>query len=177
MYVVFVRTGRENVVFRELKKYGFEAILPVKQEFRNTGKKWKIEEKIIFANYVFLKCEMTEKKYGEIRKIRYIQRILGWDDNCVPFLKKQEQSYIEWLWNGGKSIEPLEILVKADGEKVVVSGILKKYPAEKFEYNAERREVLADVEIAGFSHKIAFPAVEKKETFSTEKNKNETKNL
>lgn len=99
MYVVFVKTGRENAVFHELKKRGFDAILPVKSVIE----KGKVCEKIIFENYVFLRCELTDEDYGEIRKIRYIWRILGWEDkNSVPFLKKHEQRYIERLWNEGR---------------------------------------------------------------------------
>ena len=94
MYVIFVKTGRENAVIRELKKRGFDAILPVK---RDSGK-----PEIIFENYVFLKCKMTEKICSEITKIRDIHYILGLNDgNCVPFLKKSEQNYIERLWSGG----------------------------------------------------------------------------
>ena len=101
MYVIFVKTGRENAVFRELKKRGFDAILPVKQEFRRKGKKQEIIEKIVFENYVFLRCELTPKLCAEILKNRDIQRILGWnDENCVSFLKKHEQIYIESLCNG-----------------------------------------------------------------------------
>ncbi|MDE5557854.1 MAG: hypothetical protein K2J32_09255 [Ruminococcus sp.] len=101
MYVIFVKTGRENVVFRELKKRGFDAILPVKRVFRLKGKKQEIVEKVIFENYVFLRCELTPKLCAEITQNRDIQRILGAnDENCVPFLKKQEQVYIESLCNG-----------------------------------------------------------------------------
>lgn len=101
MYVIFVKTGRENAVFRELKKRGFDAILPVKRMFRLKGKKQEIVEKVIFENYVFLRCELTPKLCAEITKNRDIQRILGAnDENCVPFLKKQEQVYIESLCNG-----------------------------------------------------------------------------
>lgn len=168
IFVIFVKTGREKAVFRELKKRGFKPILPLKQEFRRVGEKWEIDEKIIFTNYVFLKCELIENIHSEIRKIPDIQRILGAeDDDCVPFLKKHEQSYIEWLANGGKSIKPSEILIKPDGQKVGVSGFLKKY--SDFEYNPTRREVLLNVEIGGFSHKIALPAVEKGE-YEQEKN-------
>ena len=101
MYVIFVKSGRENVVFRELKKRGFDVILPVKRVFRLKGKKQEIVEKVIFENYVFLRCELTPKLCAEIVKNRDIQRILGLNDaNCVPFLKKQEQVYIESLCNG-----------------------------------------------------------------------------
>lgn len=94
MYVIFVKTGRENAVFRELKKQGFDAILPVKSG---------ISEKVIFENYVFLRCELTPKICEKIAKFRDIHYILGVNDpNCVPFLKKHEQNYIERLWNDGK---------------------------------------------------------------------------
>lgn len=106
MYVIFVKTGRENAVFRELKKREFDAILPVKCD--SDGNK-----KIIFENYVFLKCEMTDKLCEKIMKFRDVQQILGWnDENCVPFLKKEEQKYIERLWNGGKSAEILKLTEK-----------------------------------------------------------------
>lgn len=105
MYVIFVKTGRENAVCRELKKRGFDAILPVKRELKRVGKKVDVREKIIFENYVFLRCELTDEVYAKIRKIRNILRILGWNDqNCVPFLKNHEQRYIERLWGEGGEI-------------------------------------------------------------------------
>lgn len=94
MYVIFVKTGREKAVFRELRKRGFDAILPVRRDFD--------KPKIIFENYVFLKCKINEKICSEIAKIKDIHCILGLNnENCVPFLTKSEQNYIERLWNGG----------------------------------------------------------------------------
>ncbi len=59
MYVLQVRSGYEFQVCEELKKQGFDAVLPVRQEYIRRGGKWSIYEKIIFTQYVFLRSEIT----------------------------------------------------------------------------------------------------------------------
>lgn len=95
MYVLFVTSGREAKIYRELKKRRFNAILPQKTETRKSGKQFK---KVIFPNYIFLRCEMTDKIYCEICYIQNVKYFLGFYTGGVPFLPAHEQRYIE-KWN------------------------------------------------------------------------------
>ena len=69
MYVLQVRSGYEISVCQELEKQGFDAVLPTRQEFIRRGGTWKIYEKIIFTQYIFIRFEITEESYYRIRKI------------------------------------------------------------------------------------------------------------
>ena len=97
MYVIFVATGRELKIYRELKKRGFNVILPQKNEVGKSGKTFK---KVIFPNYLFLKCDLTQEIYCEICRIRSVKYFLGFYPGGVPFLPRNEQKYIEkWRKN------------------------------------------------------------------------------
>ena len=91
-YVIYVTTGREAKVYRELKKRGFKAILPEETE---TGKNGKPYKKVVFPNYVFLRCEMTDKIYCEIRSMRNVKYFLGFYGGGVGYLREDEERYIE----------------------------------------------------------------------------------
>lgn len=159
MYVLQVRSGYEFSVCEELRKQGFDAVLPVRQEYIRRGGKWEIYEKIIFTQYIFLRSEITEKTYYEIKKIDGVVRFLGFENGVLQPLNRSEQSYIEWLWNGGKPIEPSKIYVTPNGDKMIMSGILRKYSGNEIEYNLHQRKANIFIEIAGRKHKITLPAV------------------
>ena len=159
MYVLQVRSGYEISVCQELRKYGFDAVLPTRQEFIRRGGKWNIYEKIIFTQYVFLRFEITEENYYRIRKIDGVVRFLGFENGVLQPLNYSEQKYIEWLYNDGKPIEPSKIYVTPSSDKMIMSGILRKYSGDEIEYNLRQREANIFIEIAGRRHKITLPVV------------------
>lgn len=155
MYVLQVKSGYEISACQELKKRGFDAVLPTVQEYIRRGGKWDLYEKIIFTQYIFIRLEPDEKSYYEIRKIDGIVRFL---DSSQP-LKYSEQKYIEWLENGGKPIEPSKIFVTPNGDKMIMSGILRNYSGTEIEYNLRQRKASIFAEIAGKTHKITLPVI------------------
>ena len=159
MYVLQVRSGREISVCRELEKQGFDAVLPVCQEFIRCGGKWNISEKIIFTQYVFIRSEITEENYYRIKKIAGVVRFLGFENGVIPPLNYTEQRYIEWLWNDGKPIEPSKIYVTPCGDKMIMSGILRIYSGDEIEYNLRQRKANIFIDIAGRKHKITLPVI------------------
>lgn len=159
MYVLQVRSGYETSVCQELGKKGFDAVLPTRQEFIRRGGTWSIYEKIIFTQYVFLRFELTEESYYRIKKIDGVVRFLGFENGVPQLLTPAEQSYIEWLWNGGKSIEPSKIYVTPSGDKMIMLGLLRKYSGDEIEYNLRQRKANVFIDIAGRKHKITLPVV------------------
>lgn len=159
MYVLQVRSGYEFSVFEELGKQGFDTVLPVRQEFIRRGGKWQIYEKIIFTQYVFIRFELTEEIYYRIKKTDGVVRFLGFENGVLQPLNHAEQSYIEWLWNGGKPIEPSKIYVTPNGDKMILSGILRKYSGDEIEYNLRQRKASIFIDIAGRRHRITLPVV------------------
>ncbi len=155
MYVLQIKSGYEISACQELRKRGFDAVLPTVREYVRCGGKWNLREKIIFTQYLFIRLEPDEKNYYEIMKIDGVVRFLG----CNQPLKHSEQKYIEWLENGGKPIEPSKIYITANGDKMIMSGILRKYSGNEIDYNLRQRKASIFIEIAGKKHRITLPAV------------------
>lgn len=155
MYVLQVRSGYEISVCQELKKSGFDVVLPTVQEYIRRGGKWSIHEKIIFTQYVFIRFEPNEDNYYKIRKIDGVIRFLCYNQP----LKYSEQKYIEWLENEGKPIEPSKIFVTPNGDKMIMSGILRNYSGTEIDYNLRQRKASVLIKIAGHEHKITLPVV------------------
>ena len=155
MYVLQIKPGYEISACQELRKQGFNAVLPTVQEYIRRGGKWSIHEKIIFTQYIFIQFEPSEKSYYKIRNIDGIVRFLGYNQP----LKNSEQKYIEWLENDGNPIEPSKIYVTASGDKMIMSGILRKYSGNEIEYNLRQRKASIFIEIAGKMHRITLPIV------------------
>ncbi|MDE5834103.1 MAG: hypothetical protein K2H26_01125 [Ruminococcus sp.] len=159
MYVLQVRSGYENSVCQELRNQGFDVILPVRQEYVRRGGQWKICEKIIFTQYVFIRSEITDENYYRIKKTDGVVRFLGFENGTLQPLDNAELHYIEWLWNAGKPIEPSKIYVTPSGDKMIMSGILRKYSGNEIEYNLHQRKANIFIDISGRKHKVILPVV------------------
>ena len=159
MYVIQVRSGYEFSVCQELRNQGFDAVLPTRKEFIRRGGQWNIYEKILFTQYVFIRIELTEERYYRIKKIDGVVRFLGFEHGFPQPLNHVEQSYIEWLWNFGKPVEPSKIYVTPNGDKLIMSGTLRKYSGNEIEYNLRQRKANIFIDIAGRKHKIMLPVV------------------
>lgn len=159
MYVIQVRSGYEFSVCQELRNQGFDAVLPTRKEFIRRGGQWNIYEKILFTQYVFIRLELTEESYYRIKKIDGVVRFLGFEHGFPQPLNHAEQSYIEWLWNFGKPVEPSKIYVTPSGDKMIMSGILRKYSGNEIEYNLRQRKANIFIKIAGRKHKVVLPVV------------------
>lgn len=160
MYVLQVRSGYEISACQELRNQGFDAVLPVRQEFIRRGGTWSIYEKIIFTQYVFIRFELSEESYYRIKKIDGVVRFLGFENGILQPLNHAEQSYIEWLWNNGKPIEPSKIYVTPNGDKMIMSGILRKYSGDEIDYNLRQRKASVFIEIAGHKHRVVLPVIQ-----------------
>ncbi len=126
----------------------------MKQYIRRGGK-WNIHEKIVFTQYLFIRLEPDKKAYYEIKKIDGIVRFL---DSFQP-LSNTEQGYIEWLENDGKPIEPSKIFITPNGDKMIMSGILRNYSGNEIDYNLRQRKADIFIKIAGREHRITLPVV------------------
>ncbi len=159
MYVLHVRSGYEISAYQQLRERRFDAILPVKQELIRINGKWELREKIIFTQYLFIMCDLTDKKnYYGIRKADGVIRFLGNENgNLFEPIRPYEQEYIMWLWNNGKPVKPSKIYVTSNGDKMIMSGILRDYSGSEIEYNIRQRKAIVSTTIAGQQYKISLP--------------------
>lgn len=156
MYVLQIKPGCEKSVYRELIKKNFEAFLPKKLEYIRKSGEWRLCEKIVFAQYLFVKCSLTDAVYYTIRSIDGVRRFLG-HGRPEP-LPIHEECWIEWLDNKGRAIEPSRIFKTANGDKMVLSGILRDWQGD-IEYDLRQRKANVFVTIAGERHKVTLPII------------------
>lgn len=86
-------------------------------------------------------------------------KFLGFEHGFPQPLNYTEQAYIEWFWNDGNPIEPSKIYVTPNGDKLIMSGTLRKYSGNEIEYNLRQRKANIFIDIAGRKHKIMLPVV------------------
>ena len=68
-----------------------------------------------------------------------------------------ETGYINWLWNNGKPIEPSKVFVTSGGEKMIMSGPLKKYSGEYAEIDIRQRRAKIKIPICGVYRNVTLP--------------------
>lgn len=159
MYVLQVKSGCETSAYQQLKERGFDVLLPMKKEYIRKNGKWELREKIIFTQYLFISCDLTNKQtYYEIKKTDGVIRFLGNENGKrIQSLYPYEQEYIRWLWNSGKPVKPSKIYVTMYGDKLVMSGMLRDYSGDEIDYNVRQRKANVYITIAGKRHKVTLP--------------------
>lgn len=159
MYVLQVTTNRESRVKSRLEKMGFSVFMPSEEITVRSNGKWKSYIKPIFPQYVFIECEMNPENYRRIKSVPKVLRFLG-AETPEP-LPPDEQEYIMILNNDGKIVRASEIEVADDGNKKVVSGMLKKYENKIIFVNLRQRRAGIELELCGKKHFLTLPVIEK----------------
>lgn len=66
-YAIYTRPRAEKKVYEQLERYGYQAYLPLKKEFRQWKDRLKKVEVPLFNSYVFVK--LNSKEYFQIPKL------------------------------------------------------------------------------------------------------------
>ena len=98
---------------------------PSKMQHIRHGGTWKIQQSLIFTQYLFVECELTDENYYKIKSVDGVVRFLGFGK--PEKLPKDEALYIKILDNGGEPIEASKIYTTTAGAKMVLSGMLRNY--------------------------------------------------
>lgn len=155
MYVLQVQTGKERNIAEKLRKSGISVYCPVMEiPERRQGKLCGIA-RLVFPQYIFVECNLTDKNYRKIKRIPEVMKFLG-ADSPEP-LRPHEKEYIKILNNDGKIIEPSEIHVNENGEKSVVSGILKRYQDKIVKIDLRSHRAGIELDLCGKKHTITLP--------------------
>ena len=157
MYVLQVKSGCEYSVTEKLKGLGFSALCPTWENHIRQGGQWKLQEKLIFTQYVFIECELDDDVYYKIKSADGVVRFLGFG-RPQP-LSADEQAYIEILGNNGEPIKASKVYTTISGDKMIMSGILRKY-ADKITFlDARQRKAKVELTLHGKKHTITLPIV------------------
>ena len=96
IYVLQVLTGKEEEVWRELKKRSYKGYLPRQEIPQRRGGAVTFKKVIYFPGYVFLSLkELTDTDYYAMRKVPYVLHFLP-REKPEPILK-EEAAYIRLL--------------------------------------------------------------------------------
>lgn len=158
MYVLFVRGGYEESAAEAIRKLGYKAMCPIRKLHIRKGGKWCISEDILFPQYVFIECELTDEVYYELKRITGYIRLLGVGE--PQKLTESEAAYIRLLYNNGEPIEASTVYVSSTGEKMILSGVLRNCIHSIISLDLRQRRARIAVDILGVRRKLTLPAVE-----------------
>lgn len=157
MYVLQVRPGYEEAAVRLIEDKGYTAMCPTEEIYIRFQGQWRKTLKLVFTQYIFVECELTDKSYYDIRSVPGTVRFLGFGN--PEALAPDEREYIRLLWNKGKPIEASKIYTTASGDKMVLSGILREYRDNIVSLNLRQRRAKAAVTLLGKPHTITLPVI------------------
>lgn len=96
IYVLQVLTGKEEDVWRELKKRGYKGYVPRQEIPQRRGGAVTLKKVIYFPSYVFLALkELTDADYYTMRKVPYVLHFLP-REKPEP-VRGEEAAYIRLL--------------------------------------------------------------------------------
>ena len=157
MYVLQVRPGFEISAAKAVKKLGFNSLCPMKEQQLRRGGQWITNRSLLFTQYIFVECELTDDAYYRIRSVDGVVRFLGFGK--PEKLPKDEAVYIRILNNDGVPIEASKVYSTTAGAKMVLSGVLRNYVDNIISLDLRQRRAKISVEIFGKQHEITLPVI------------------
>lgn len=157
MYVLQIKPGYEESVTRILRQRGFNAMCPMAEVFIRHGGQWHNRLKLVFTQYIFVECELTDEVYYRVKSVCGVVRFLGFG-KPEP-LRPDEAEHIRLFYNGGKVIEPSKVYVTGTGEKMILSGLLRKYADNIIGLDLRQRRASVVTTLHGKEHKITLPVI------------------
>ena len=157
MYVLQVKPGFEVSAAEAIRKLGYNALCPMKEQPIRRGGSWQLSKSLIFTQYIFVECELTDDTYYRIRSVNGILRFLGFGK--PEELPKDEAMYIRILYNDGVPIETSKVYTSAAGAKMVLSGVLRNYVDNIVSLDLRQRRAKVKVELFGKEYKITLPVI------------------
>lgn len=159
IYVIQVRSGKEEAVCKRLQSAGISAFVPRKKIFLRRGGAWHEEIRLIFSQYVFVQMQRNTENYRLIRQTDGFIRFLG--DNLPRPVSEKEKAWLLWLRNGDKPLGISRIMDTSGGAKFVLDGALRNCPESGYEvtYQLRQRRAVVCVPLMGRKYKITLPVM------------------
>ena len=157
MYVLQVKPGCEESAARLINEKGFTAMCPSEEMHIRLRGQWHKRLKLVFTQYIFVECELTDETYYQIKSAPGVVRFLGF--GSPESLAPDEQEYIRLLHNKGKPIEASKVYTTTSGEKMILSGILRDYADKIVSLDLRQRRAKVAVTLLGKLHTITLPVI------------------
>lgn len=157
MYVLQIKPGFELSAAGTLRKRGYKVLCPMTEQHIRRGGSWHISQRLLFTQYLFVECELTDDTYYRIRSVEGVVRFLGFGK--PEELPKDEAMYIKILNNDGIPIAASKVYSTAAGAKMVLSGVLRNYVNNIISLDLRQRRARIKLELFGKEHKITLPVI------------------
>lgn len=161
IYVLYVQTGKETDILRELKRREISAVVPREWLLIRKSGMWSKKIKHLFPGYVFVDIDYSPEMFHKIKPISGVIRFLG---NPTP-LPAREENTIRWLGNNGDVIEQSYALVDSSGKLIGFEGFLSGAEDRIRYISLRQKKAAVEVTFDGRVHKATL-AVEKKPNIS-----------
>lgn len=162
MYVFQVKPGTDLYVAANLRKRGYFVRCPQRIMFIRKDGEWTERTELVFPGYLFLEHPyskpLTNEKYYDICSTDGVVGFLK-SGSKPALLAEHEEQYIYWLWNHGKPIAASRVYKTANGDNMILSGILREYSDRIISMDLRQRRARIRVPICGKEYKIALPVI------------------
>ena len=113
----------------------------------------------VFPGYLFLEEEIDRQKYDSVVQSDGVIGFLKVSGCTLGKLQPHEEAYIRWLWNGGKPIAPSRIYTTLQGDKMVLSGVLREYWNNVVRLDLRQRRARVRLSICGHDYTVTLPVI------------------
>ena len=161
MYVFQVKPGMDLQVASNLRKRGYFIRCPQRTLSIRKDGAWQERTEPIFAGYLFLEYpegKLRTKDYYDICNTDGVMQFLKYRGQAAP-LTKQEEAYILWLWNRGYPITASHIYTTSNGDRMILSGMLRQYENHIISMDVRQRRAKIRIPILGREYTITLPVI------------------
>lgn len=161
-YVLQVSGGKEQMVTEALAGlpgFNIKAYAPRERRLIRKDGSWEQKLYTLFPGYVFAQLEYNAESYYAIKKLPGVIRFLGADGLSPDRLSYIETEWIRALANEGEPLEPTKASVNADGEIVLLGGILKSFASRIVKVDKHGRRASVELSVCGEKKIIALSFV------------------
>ena len=151
-YVLYVNTGRELDIMKELQRKGISAVVPLENRAIRSRGKWITKEYVIFKGYVFVNLEYNWLVYYEISKIKGVIRLLGGGHSPEPLPEHE----VERLIKSTKLFAEPSTVRLFDSGYEVLNGVLLTFKDCIKSLDRHARRAVVETNIAGKSIKFTL---------------------
>lgn len=146
MYVLQVKSGKEEIVRNALNSAGYHALVPVENRMIRSGGNWTQKEYVLFPNYVFIETEYNAENFYRITSMNHVTRFLGnkFDPSQLTFI---EVEWIRLLSNGGTPLHPTLVKFDESNEPTILKGVLESFKSRVKAFNKRQRKATFEITI------------------------------
>lgn len=152
MYALFVRSGYELMVLKELEKRGIKGFVPQQIRLERRRKKWHTVPRLLIPSYVFVEMPMTPIFYYLAKNTVGAIAFVGGGEPLE--LSQADKRYIRFLANNGKPIEPLYI----DSKQRFINFCLQDL--KMVHYQKRQRKAMVELDFFGDKKRLTLSVIE-----------------